>query len=111
MGENEKLNYYVPEEGSNIWVDAMFVPTTAKNKEMAEKFINFLCEKENTLRNIDYVWYSTVHTEAIKEVEEFLFDNPGFNPSQEIINNTEMFRNLGSSIDLYDKIWTEVLAD
>ncbi|MBN2286990.1 MAG: ABC transporter substrate-binding protein [Tissierellales bacterium] len=111
MGENEKLNYYVPVEGSNIWVDAMFIPSDAKNKEVAEKFINFLCEKENTLRNIDYVWYSTVHTEAIKEVEEFLFDNPGFNPSQETINNTEMFRDLGTNINLYDKVWTEVLSD
>jgi spermidine/putrescine transport system substrate-binding protein len=111
MGENEDLAYYVPEEGSNIWVDAMFIPKTVTHKKEAELFINFLTEKENTLRNIDYVWYSTVHTEAINEVEEFLFDNPGFNPSDDILDRTEMFRDLGDSLQLYYRIWTEVLAN
>ncbi|SHI48802.1 spermidine/putrescine transport system substrate-binding protein [Dethiosulfatibacter aminovorans DSM 17477] len=110
MGENEKLNYYVPKEGSNIWVDAMFMPSNAKNVEEAEKFIDFLCRKETTLRNIDYVWYSTVHDEAVNEVEEFLFDNPGFNPSAEILDRVEMFRDLGDKIEAYDRVWTEVLS-
>lgn len=111
MGENEKLNYYVPKEGSNVWVDAMFIPKTSTHKKEAEIFINFLCDKDITLKNIDYVWYSTVHTEAIKEVDEFLMENPAFNPSSDILNNTEMFRDLGESINLYDKVWTEVLSD
>lgn len=111
MGENEDLAYYVPEEGSNVWVDAMFIPKTATHKKEAEMFMNFLTEKDNTLRNIDYVWYSTVHTEAINEVEEFLFDNPGFNPSDDILDRTEMFRDLGESLQLYYRIWTEVLAN
>ena len=111
MGENENLSYYVPEEGSNVWVDAMFIPKTVSNKKEAERFINFLTDKESTLLNIDYVWYSTVHTEAINEVEEFLFDNPGFNPSDDILDRTEMFRDLGDSLQLYYRIWTEVLAN
>lgn len=111
MDENDKLNYYVPEEGSNIWVDAMFIPKTSTHKKETEEFINFLCDKDITLRNIDYVWYSTVNTEAIKEVDDFLMNNPAFNPSQDVINRTEMFRDLGDSINLYDKVWTEVLAD
>ncbi len=111
MGENENLAYYVPEEGSNVWVDAIFIPKTATHKKEAEMFINFLTDKDNTLRNIDYVWYSTVHKEAIKEVEEFLFDNPGFNPSDDILERTEMFRDLGDSLQLYDRTWTEILAN
>jgi len=110
MGDNEKLNYYVPKEGSNIWVDAMFIPKTAKHKSEAEQFINFLTSKESTLANIDYVWYSTVHTEALEEVESFLFDNPGFNPSDETLDRTEMFRDLGDFLQTYYRIWTEVLA-
>jgi spermidine/putrescine transport system substrate-binding protein len=110
MGENDKLNYYVPKEGSNIWIDAACIPKDAENKELAEKFINFVTSKENTLRNIDYIWYSTVHTEAAKEVEEFLYDNPAFNPSQEDIDKAEMFRDLGDNLKLYDDAWTEVIA-
>lgn len=111
MGENENLSYFIPEEGSNIWIDAMCIPKTSKNKEEAEKFINFLTSKEATLRNIDQVWYSTVHTKAIEEVDDFLFENPAFNPSPDDIEKAEMFRDLGDFIKTYDQLWTDVIIE
>jgi len=111
MAENENLDFIVPKEGSNIWIDAMFVPETSKNQQLAEKFINFLCSKESTLRNIDEVWYSTVNTEAIKEVPEELINNKAFNLSNEDIKNMEMFRDPKEFIDLYSKRWTEIIAE
>lgn len=111
MAENENLGFIIPKEGSNIWIDAMFVPSTTKNQAMAEKFINFLCTKEATLRNIDEVWYSTVHTEAINEVPEELKDNNAFNIPEEDIEKMEMFRDPKAFIDLYSTRWTEIMAD
>ena len=40
---NEDLDFVIPSEGSNVWVDAMVIPKGAKNKENAEKFIDFMC--------------------------------------------------------------------
>ena len=111
MAENENLDFFVPNEGSNIWIDAMFVPSTAKNQPLAEKFINFLTSKEATLRNIDEVWYSTVHTEAMKEVSEELKNNRAFSFSDEDIKKMEMFRDPKEFIELYSKRWTEIMAD
>lgn len=111
MEENENLDFIIPEEGSNIWIDAAVVPTTATNQELAEKFINFLTSKEATLRNIDEVWYSTVHTEALKEVDEELLDNHAFNIPEEEIEKMEMFRDPKEFIELYSKRWTEIMAD
>ncbi len=111
MAENENLDFVIPKEGSNIWIDAMFVPTTTKNQELAEKFIDFLCSTEATLRNIDEVWYSTVHTEAIKEVDEELLNNLAFNIPEEDINKMEMFRDPKEFIDLYTQRWTEIMAE
>lgn len=110
MRENENLNYIIPKEGSNIWIDSMCVPSTSSHKNEAESFINFITSKESTLKNIDELWYSTVHTEAIKEVDEFLFDNPAFNPPTEAVEKAEMFRNLKEYISVYNKLWTEVLS-
>lgn len=110
MAENENLDFVIPKEGSNIWIDAMFVPSTTKNQEMAEKFIDFLCSTEATLRNIDEVWYSTVHTEAINQVDEELLNNPAFNIPAEDIKNMEMFRDPQEFIDLYTERWTELMA-
>ena len=62
MAENENLDFVIPKEGSNIWIDAMVVPANSENQEMAERFIDFLCSTEATLRNINEVWYlSLIH--------------------------------------------------
>lgn len=111
MGENENLGFIIPKEGSNIWIDAAFVPTTTKNQPLAEKFIDFLCSKEATLKNIDEVWYSTVHTEAIKEVDAELFNNNAFNIPEEDIEKMEMLRDPKEFIDLYTNRWTEIAAE
>ncbi len=110
ISENEDLGFVIPKEGSNIWIDAMFVPSNAKNQEMAEKFINFLCSTEATIKNINEVWYSTVHTEAIKEVDEELLSNNAFNIPHEDIEKMEMFRDPQKFIDLYTERWTEIMA-
>ena len=110
MSENENLDFVIPKEGSNIWIDAMVIPSTTEKQELAEKLIDFLCSTEATLRNIDEVWYSTVHTEAIELVDEELLNNPAFNIPQDDIDNMEMLRDPKEFIDLYSERWTELMA-
>lgn len=111
MVENENLDFVIPKEGSNIWIDAMFIPNTTKNQPLAENFIDFLCSTEATLSNIDEVWYSTVHTEALELVNEELLNNSAFNIPEEDIDKMEMFRDPKEFIDMYTNRWTEIAAD
>ena len=58
--ENEDLCFYLPEEqGYNVFVDAMCIPTCCKEKEAAETFINFLCDPEIAGGNMDWICYYT----------------------------------------------------
>ena len=58
--ENENLCFYLPEEqGYNVFVDAMCIPTCCKEKEAAETFINFLCDPEIAGGNMDWICYYT----------------------------------------------------
>ena len=43
MEENDSLNFVVPKSGTNLFVDAMCIPSNAKQKEAAEMYINFMC--------------------------------------------------------------------
>ncbi len=43
--ENPDLEYVIPKEGSNIWMDCWVIPKNAKHKENAEKFMDFLCRR------------------------------------------------------------------
>jgi spermidine/putrescine transport system substrate-binding protein len=110
MSENENLDFVIPSEGSNIWIDAMIIPSNTDKQELAEKLIDFLCSTEATLRNINEVWYSTVHTEAIELVDEELLNNPAFNIPEDDIDTMEMLRDPKEFIELYSDRWTELMA-
>ena len=65
------LDFYIPEEGSNIWYDAWVIPKYAKNKLAAEMYIDFLCIPENATRNMDYIGYTS--STASGDVVEWCF--------------------------------------
>lgn len=67
------LDFFIPDEGSNIWYDAWVIPKYARNKVAAEMFIDFLCIPENATRNMDYIGYTS--TTASAEVIEWSFKN------------------------------------
>ena len=52
------LNYYVPDEGSNVWFDGWVMPKGA-NKELAQEFVNFLCDPTISAQNMDYIGYTS----------------------------------------------------
>lgn len=60
--ENDKLGFYYPEGGTNIFADAMCIPKGAENKEIAEMYINFMLESEIGAANSEFVYYATPNT-------------------------------------------------
>lgn len=110
MGENENLNYAVPKEGINTWVDAMVIPKGSKNKENAEKFINFLTNANNSAKNSEYVGFSTPNDVAYGIVNDELKNNIAYWPTKEVLDKNEMFIDVGDAITIYDRMWTEVLV-
>ncbi len=110
MRENPDLAYAIPEEGSNLWFDSMVIPKTSKNKELAEKFINFMTRTDIAFMNTDYIGYSTPHTEAKKQLDPSLMNDMAAYPAMEDLEDCEVFEDLSSSASVYDRIWTEVKA-
>ncbi|WP_432663812.1 ABC transporter substrate-binding protein [Wukongibacter baidiensis] len=107
---NPDLDYAVPKEGSNVFVDGMVIPKTSKHKKEAELFINFMCETETALKNTNYIGYSTPHTEAKKKLDKETANNPVAYPSDEVLKTCEVYRDLEDMVKVYDRIWTEVKA-
>ncbi len=105
---NEDLDYVIPQEGSNIWVDAMVIPKGAKNKENAEAFINFMARPDVAIMNFDEIWYSTPNLAAIEIMGEEYTSNDVINPSDEDIENCEYFYDMEDVIVIYNTMWTEI---
>lgn len=106
--ENHNLAYVIPKEGTNKWVDAMCIPSTAKHKKEAEKFINFLLDPENAAINAQYIGYSIPNTGALELLDKEVTSNPVAYPSENILDKCETFIDLGNDIRIYDRAWIEL---
>ncbi|MBQ4552402.1 MAG: spermidine/putrescine ABC transporter substrate-binding protein [Clostridia bacterium] len=109
MDLNEDLAYAVPQEGSNVWVDCMVIPKNARNKENAEKFIDFLCRPDIAQKNCEYIWYSSPNSGAIDLMGEDYINNTTINPTEETLARCEFFRDISEIYrPIYETLWLEV---
>ena len=111
--ENADLEYVIPKEGTNIWIDSWVIPKNAPNKENAEKFIDFMCREDVALKNFEYITYSTPNdaARALIEDEDIKNSKIAF-PDLSQYNNLETFHYLGADGDaLYNELWKEVKAE
>ena len=106
---NPDLAFVFPKEGFNQFVDAMCIPKGCVNQEAAEMFINFMCEPTVSAENCGYIGYSTPISAAKELMDEEMVANPVAYPSDEILENSETFRNLSDTTNkLLDDLWIEV---
>lgn len=110
MEENDSLNFVVPKSGTNLFVDAMCIPASSKQKEAAEMYINFMCEPDIAYANIDYICYSTPHSAAFEMLDEDVSSNPISYPDDEFIaDKTTVFVNLSDEANMdMQTLWTEM---
>ena len=110
QNENPDLEYVIPKEGSNIWIDSWVIPKNAEHKENAEAFINFLCRPDIALMNFDYITYSTPNTAAreLIEDEDIRSSKIAF-PDDSELEHCETFHYLGDEADaVYMDLWNKV---
>ena len=98
---NEDLDYCLPEEGSNLFVDAMCIPTCCRNKENAELFINFMCEPEIAAANAEYLYYGTPNKAALELMDEDYRESELVNPPEEYLQKCFTFASLNDEIYNY----------
>ena len=110
MGENENLAFYLPEDqGFNMFIDAMCIPTCAKEKEAAETFINFLCDPEIAGANMDWICYGTPLSAAKEYIDPEMVNDPVTYPSEEALANGTSFAYLPEEISRYmESLFMEV---
>lgn len=110
--ENPNLEYVIPEEGTNVWIDSWVIPKNAANVENAEKFIDFMCRADIALLNFEYITYSTPNDAARELIEDEDIKNSTIAfPDLSQYNNLETFYYLGEEGDeLYNSLWKEVMS-
>lgn len=113
MNANPNMNFVVPKEGTNFWIDGWVITKDAENVENAYKFIDFMCRPDIAVINFDYLGYSTPNTGVyeLEQNEEFK-NSPVAFPNPEVYKNQETYKYLGNEIDKnYNRLWMQVKVD
>lgn len=109
-GEDDNLGFYVPNEGTNVYVDNMVVLEGGRNEEMANRFIAFMNREENAVANAQWVGYSTpniIANEFLSALDPF-YQQEVYQVSDHVFYNSEVYIDLGEDLKLYDTVYSTV---
>lgn len=109
--ENDNLEYVIPKEGANYWLDSWAIPTNANDKETAELFINFVSGKDNAYKIAEEIGYTTPNKLAMEEQADDIKNNPGAYMPKEVKDKCEIYKYLPQEkLRLYEDVWNDVKA-
>ena len=109
MDFNDDLAYSVPKEGSNIWIDAWFIPKSCTNQSGAQKFLDFLCRDDIAMLNFDYVYYTSPMLSVLQDQDEDVRNDEVINPSKETLERCEVYKALSEKDSTYySNLWQEL---
>lgn len=108
--ENPDLAFMIPKEGSLIWADTIAIAKGCKNKELAEKFINFMYDPKVSATNFDYIALPNPNVEAVKLMSDDYKNDEILTYGTAHSKLGEWLVDIGDSITMYDELWTELKA-
>jgi len=110
MQEDKDVIYFIPQEGSQIWLDNLTVLAKAPHRDLAEKFINYLLDAKVGAQLSAFTQYSSPNKAARKFLPRQALNNTTTYPPPEIRRRLEFLEDLGPKTRLYDEVWTQVKA-
>lgn len=113
LSENEDMGFIAPNEGTNLWSDAMVIPKNAENPELANVFINYILEYDPSYSNSEAVGYASSNDEVLNDMSSDggdYFENEAYLPrtgyeKDEIFHDNEVLRTKLS------ELWSKVKAE
>jgi spermidine/putrescine transport system substrate-binding protein len=110
MKDDPNTYYFIPKEGSQIWVDNLAVLAKAPHRDLAEKFLNYILDPRVGARLSNFNQYATPNKAAKAFINPADVKNPAIYPPPEVLAKLEFLKDLGKDTKLYDEIWTQVKA-
>ncbi len=110
IDENEDMSFYMPENGTNWWVDGMVIPANSENPLLAHEFINYILSYDASYNNSETVGYASTHKDVLKEMSETYYDgNEAYLPRT---NNAgdEIFKDNQTLKEKLSNLWIRVKA-
>ena len=108
--EDKNLAYVIPKEGCTVWVDNLCIPKSARHVEAAHAFINYMLEGRNIAAVVNAMSYACANDAARPFIKPALLADPARYPDDAALKRCDFIGDLGESLQLRDRYWTEIKA-
>ena len=114
---NQDLEFFYPKEGTNLYVDAMCIPKTSRNKEVAERYIDFMLTEAPAVANAEYTYYASPNTVVRENPEYIAYMNELKDGGYDLMYGTDAvqtssYENLsGETLIMLNGLWEELKSD
>jgi spermidine/putrescine transport system substrate-binding protein len=111
MDEYENIGFFVPNEGSDFYLDVLAIPRDAQNKVGAELFIDYILRPDVHAANNEYTGYAVPNRASIEggHVSAELMDDPVRYPNTA---GLEAWKPFGyETLGLWNKAWADFIVD
>ncbi len=106
--ENPNLEVVLTKEGVIPQYDNFVIPKKAKNKKLAEEFINFIYKPEISAQVSEEFPYANPNKVAYPLMDKDKLNDIAVYPPREAVEGNELIKDVGETTKLYDDIWTEI---
>lgn len=109
--ENPEMAYFVPEQGTNFWIDSMVISKDATQVELAHHWINTMLSPEVATLNSVYVGYSSPIQAVFDELKDTEFEGlDAYVPRLDFAKD-EVFRYDEAVKRIISDLWVKVKAN
>ena len=109
LENNEDLEFFYPDEGTNIFVDAICVPKSVKHYDAAMLYIDFLLEPEVALANAEYICYASPNRAVVENPDYCYYKNEILYPDENNAPPTQYYHDIDPEIrSYYENLWIDL---
>jgi len=102
----QPVDFFIPKEGSVMFLDALAIPANAANPQLAHEFINYLMRPEVAARLTEGLFYANTNTESVKFLAPELAQNPAIYPDANTLRHLFLLETLSEQQEAArDEIW------
>jgi len=103
----QPVEFFIPREGSVMFLDSLVIPANSPNPELAYQFINFMMRPEIVARLTEGLFFANYNLEAAKFLDPALANNRSIYPDTAIMRRLHALEPLSEVQEAArDRIWT-----
>lgn len=106
--ENPDIRFFIPKEGTYLWVDNMVIPRNAPSPYTAEVFMNYIMDPQVSAGITNTTWYASPNMNATPYIRPEITGDPSIYLSDEILERSEFMQDVGENTSLYERTWSRL---